>query len=447
MPESDGSVPVGGKSDRHPFMKIFVNRAGNLLVKWTQNGAVWFFLANALPSFIAIALGPFTLRKVGLEEYAVLGLATYFLNLVAGYSDFASYTHLLAVFSKKSQERFIDLANAFALKGCLLTLFFCLLMLVAHSHPRKDDLYPLLAISMLGILLPSTNMEWYFTARKRYFQFFMARTALMSCQILLIMAWFFSKWKSPLFIPSITVISGGVGSILLLSFLGKRHILDWTSSLRLVSFRGMRSLIFRLFPMAAALLILPYFLVYALPWYSLVCPDKKLVGAFSIGYRLIVGISSLIVPLVLYLIPLNATSSQIISFRKTLGWSLSAVVFFWMIGLPVLWFYFHVSKIDGPLFFYSLRTFSILMLGLFFVCLRTPYVGRWFIHGRYRDYFLILLISCSPVLLLSWIGGKRIPPNMVAWLACLPDFLATSGFIGYNRIRSRFKLFFNERLA
>ena len=430
------------------MIQSLVSRSVQSLKKGFVGGAVWFFLANALTPLVAVGLGPLILRKIGLEEYAVLGLATYFLVLVLSYSDFACYTHLLAVYSKKNPDRHIDFGNAFALKAILMTLFFCVLGIFTHWHPRGDDLYFLLGIFMVGLVFfPSANLEWYFVARKRYFQFLLARILFVTLQVLLTLAWYLSNGKNPLFIPVIMVISGMAGSLCLVLFLGKERIRNGMAAFSSVSFHGIRSLVFRLFPMAASLLFTPYFLAYALPWYSLTSSDKRLVGAFAVAYRLIVGISSLAAPLVIYLIPKNAASSQTISFPKTFAFSLIGAIGFWIIGIPVLWFYFHVSNVDRRLFTYSLRIFSILMLGVFFLCLRIPYIGKWLIHGRYRDYFYIHLISCLPVLALSWLGGRKIHSEWVPWLACLPDFLAGVGFVGYNRIRWRLRLFFTPGVS
>lgn len=390
---------------------------------------------------IAILLGPLMLRKVGLEEYAVLGLATYFLTLASGYSDFGSGVYLLTVYSKKNPDRHAVLGNAIALKLCLLGVIFCALFFFRHQYPRGNDLYSLLGIFIAGLFLPSVYVEWHFIAHRQYLQLFLARLILMVVQTLLILVWFFSTWKNPLFIPSIAFVSGMAGSLCLIVFLGGSQILKGIKALRLVSFRDMRSLFFRLLPMAASLLLTPFLLAYALPWYSFTCSDKNLVGAFSIAYRLIVGISSLVGPLVVYSIPQNATANRQPSFSKTIGFSFFAAICFWILGVPVLWFYFHLSKVDSTLFSHSLRVFSILLVGIFFLCLRTPYVGQRLIHGQYRAYFLILLISCAPVMALSWIGGKNIPSEWVPWLACLPDFLTTVGFVGYNRIRSFGKSF------
>jgi O-antigen/teichoic acid export membrane protein len=423
------------------MLNFLTTRSKDVLSPALKSGAIWFFLANSLPSLVAVVLGPFALRKVGLEEYAVISLAGYFFNLVAGYSDFATYTHLLAIYSKKNQDRHIDLGNAFALKAGFAFLYFCTLIFFRHYHPRKDDLYIILAIFMIGIVLPSANIEWYFIARKRYLQFFLARACVIGSQIILTLVWFFSVWNSPRFIPAIIVTSGAVGSACLLWFLGGHHILKGLGMLRSVSFHGLRSLVFRLFPMAATLLITPYFLAYALPWYSLVSSDKKHLGAFVISYRLILGMSSLVAPLVFYSIPQGAASNRSPILSKAVGLSFLAGIGFWTLGIPVMWFYFHVSKVEPSLFFYSIHAFSVLLIGIFFLCLRTPYVGQWVAQGRYRGYFFIHLISCAPVLALSWIGGKRISPEAVLWLACLPDFLATTSFVGYDRLRPYLRRF------
>ena len=388
---------------------------------------------------IAILLGPLVLKKVGLEEYAVLGLATYFVNLVTGYSDFGSSTYLLTIYSKGAPDRRKVLGNAVLLKLCLLAISFGVFSFFLYRYPRTDDLYSLLGIFMLGLLLPSVYMEWYFIARRNYFRLFLSRSLLMAVQTILLLAWFQSSFKSPRFIPFISLVSGVAGSVYLLWLLGARRIMEGMAALGSVSFHGLRSIFSRLAPMAASLLLTLYLLAYALPWYSLTCPDKKLVGAFSIAYRLILGMSSLAAPLVIYSIPQNAASNRSPSFSKTLGFSMLAAACFWALGVPVLWFYFHLSKVDPGLFRHSLRAFSIMMAGLFFLCLRTPYVGQRLIHAQYRAYFLILLASCAPVMAISWIGGKRLPYEWVPWLACLPDLLTTIGFVGYDPIRQWFK--------
>lgn len=401
-----------------------------------REGVFWFVLSSILPPMIAILTGPLLLRKVGLEEYAVLSLATYFFNLVTGYSDFGSGVYLLTIYSKNSPNRHAVLGNATALKVGLLSVFFCALFFFFHQYPRKDDLYSLLGVFMVTLLLPSVYVEWYFIARRRYFRLFLARLVLMVLQTSLILIWFYSKWKNPLFIPSLTLISGMAGSLCLIWFLGRSRILRGIKTLGSISLQTLRSLFLQLAPMAASLLITPYLLAYALPWYAFTCSDKKLVGAFSIAYRLIIGMSSLVAPLVVYSIPKNAGSNNLPPFFKTLGFSLLASMGFWLFGVPVLWFYFHLSKVNPALFPHAFRVFSILLAAVFFICLRTPYVGQRLIHGQYRAYFLILLISCAPVMAVSWVGGKNISPDWVPWLACLPDFFTTVGFVGYNRIRS-----------
>jgi hypothetical protein len=75
--------------------------------------------------------------------------------------------------------------------------------------------------------------------------------------------------------------------------------------------------------------------------------------------------------------------------------------------------------------------FSILLIAVFLMCVRTPLVGKVFISHRYREYFLIHLFACLPVLALSFFLGGSISHEWVPWLACLPDLLATIGFIFY----------------
>ena len=385
---------------------------------------------------MSILLGPLILRKVGLEQYAVLSLAAYFLLIAMTYSDFGSYSHLLAAFSKKSHHRFLDVGCALTFKAVLLILFFCALAVFAFWHPRRDALYSFLAVSMIGLALPSMNVEWYLMAHKRYFHLFLSRIVLNGSLIVLLLSWFFSDWKNPVFVPVINLIAAAMGSLCLIWIIGRDRIRKGIACLRLLSFQGIWKFIRQLSPLAASQVFTPYFMAYALVWFSMSTPDRKLVGAFSLGYRLAMGFSALVGPFVLFAMPRFVGTNQIISIRKMLGLSLLAGIFFWMLGVPVLWLYFHVSRVDQNMLPYAIRTFSILMLGIFFLCLRTPYVARWLVSGRYKAYFLMLLISCAPVLVLSWTVGKKIPPGAVAWLACLPDFLATVIFIGYNRIRS-----------
>ena len=401
-----------------------------------SNGSLWFSISSAIPAVVSILLGPLILKKVGLEEYGVLSLAAYYLLLVATYSDFGGYSHLLIAFSKKTPERYADVAHVFMLRAILLALFFLTLEVFVFWKPRSDLVYSFLGISMVGLMLPSTNFEWYFMARKRYFHIFLVRVWLNGCLIALMLFWFFSESKNPTFVPIINVAAASTASLALLWLLGIDRVYNGICCLTKVSFAGIGRFFLKLFPLAASQLLTPYFLAYALVWFSETTSDRKLIGAFSIGYRMTMGFSALVGPFVLYAMPRFAVPGSAISFRKMLGLSVLVVCVFWCLGLPVLWIYFHVSKVDPGMFSYTLRIFSILMLAIFFLCLRTPYVARWLISGRYMAYFIMLLISCAPVLMLSWIVGGKVSPGSVAWLACLPDFLATIIFLGYNRMKA-----------
>lgn len=417
-------------------MKALASRIRGVFIQGFQQGAFWFTLSSILPPFVAVMTGPLILRKVGLENYALLGLATYFLTLAVAYSDFGSYSHLLALYSKHSASRHTDLGNAFLLKAFLwIGLFVALLAFVVWS-PRKDAIYPLLALSMLNLVLPSTNTEWYFVARKKYFQLFLIRVLMVGMQLGLTLIWFFSDLKNILYVPLIGLLSVLSSSLLLIGFLGWELIEKWISALRQVSLGGLRILTFRLLPIAATLLITPYFVAYALPWFSLVTADKKLVGAFSIAYRLIIGFSSLVGPFVIYSMPRSAASTRGVTLSRILGFSLLAAAIFWILGIGILRYYFRVSSIDPVLFSKTCRYFSVLLLCIFFMCVRTSFVSRSLVSGQYKAYFLIHFSSCMPVLAFSWLGKNWISSDWVPWLACLPDFFATVGFLGYFRLFS-----------
>jgi O-antigen/teichoic acid export membrane protein len=391
--------------------------------------AAWFFLANALTPLIAIALGPLVLRKVGLEEYALLGITTYFFNLINAYSDFSISTHLLASYSKRDPNRHADLGNALVLKASIWAGFVLLLCAAAILVPRPGGFYPLLAISMGVVILPTANLEWFFLARKRYAQIFVVRIAGAACYVLLTLAWFFSPWRSVLFVPAIGLGVALTGSVVLLRYLGRERLLQGLGHLRLVSWPGLRAIFLRLLPVSAVLLLVPYFLAYALPWYSLVCPDKKLVGAFSIGYRLVIGAGALVVPMILYFVSTFDSSSGRPPFRRVLAGSVAVCALFWGAGFVAVHFYFAASRVDPGLLGHALETFSILTLGMFFLCLRMPYVAEYISTGRYGRYFLIHLAACAPVLAISWLGGRSVPPHLVAWLACIPEFLVAMMFL------------------
>jgi hypothetical protein len=182
-------------------------------------------------------------------------------------------------------------------------------------------------------------------------------------------------------------------------------------------------------------LVTPYFLSYALAWFSLVVSDKKMVGAFSIGYRIVIGLSALAGPMVFYMMARGPGSNSAVSFRKTLLAAIVGTFALWALGVAVVAFYFQVSKVDPALWTYCIQSFSILMLGLFFIFFRTPYVSRCAISGHYRGYFLIHLMACAPLLAFSLTLGRHVSGSMVPWLACLPDFFAAVGFVYYYKFR------------
>lgn len=387
-----------------------------------------------------VALGPFLIRKIGLEQYAVLNLAIYFSNLALAYSDFASYTHLLVGYSRNAPGRLADTATATTLRLCLGLLFFVALGFFTFRYPRQDVLYPLLAVFLAGIPFGPINFEWYFIARKRYAALFAVRMVSLASLCALIVLWIATdSTRNPVVYPLAGLASAGVGLALAVKLLGLRRVREGLAGFREVTFERVRALFLKLVPMASALLTAPYFLAFALPWYSLACTDKQLVGAMSISYRLVMGMSSLMAPIVFYLLPRGEENRGEPVFSKSLYLSLAATIGFWSLGVPILWGYFHFSGIDPELFGHSFGAYSILMLGFFFLSLRTLYVGRWLVSGRYGKYFLIVFFSCLPVLLISGIRGREIDPRAVLWLSCLPDLLATTVFVGYDRIAGAFR--------
>ncbi len=382
-------------------------------------------------------LGPFLIRKIGLEEYAVLSLAIYFYNLALGYSDFAAYTHLLVSFSRSAPERRIDTSTATLLRTAILGLFFCVLLVFGIYLPRHDALYPLLAIFMLGIPISPINFEWYFIAKKEYASLFGIRMLALGVLGGLLIVWFTTNLRpSPLFFPIAGLVSAAASAVLAVRLLGLHRTSEWLTAFKAVSVRRLVSLFLKLSPMASTLLTAPYFLAFALPWYSMACADKKLVGAFSISYRLVMGMSSLMAPLVFYLIPRGNDTTHRPSLGKTVLMSLLITVGLWFLGLPILWGYFHFSEANPALLPHSFSAYSVLMVGFFFLSLRTPYVGHWLVSRRYGLYFFGHFFSCLPVLLLSTLASGRIPPYWVVWLACLPDALASTFFISFDVLRS-----------
>jgi len=394
-----------------------------------HSGAGWFFVGNALPPMVAIVLGPLVLRKVGLETYAVLGLATYFFNLIVAYSDFSTSTHLLASYARRAPSRHQELGNALALKGTLFVFFAAAVAVSSRVFPRSDGLYGLLGIFMISVLLPSANVEWFFLSRKRYKDIFRARIASVAIQVLVTLAWFYSARSDALFVPLSALMAGVAASAVLVRLLGFGPLRSAVRALQGASFGGATRLLKQIFPVAAVLLVAPYSLAYALPWFSLASPDKKLVGAFSISYRLVIGAITLVAPGTLYLISRGGGRRARRSLGSALVSSALLCVGFWLIGLMILRFYFALSHLDSGLLPYSVRVFSILNVGLFFLCLRTPYVADFISAGKYRTYFMVHLVSCAPTLLLSWMVGKRMPSEWVVWLACVPEVGATLLFL------------------
>lgn len=376
------------------------------------------------------------LKKLGLESYALIGLATYFFTLAASYSDFGAATHLLGAYATRTAGRRADLGNAFVLRASLLAVFLAALAVGGVYLPRPDGLYALVAVSLGSALLPSANVEWYLTARAQYGRIFTARGVMAVCQVCLTLAWYFSSWRDPLFVPLILLASSVPSSALLLAFLGKRRIREGLLCLREVSWKGIATLFARLLPMASVLLLTPYFLAYALPWYSHVSADKNMVGTFSISYRLVIGINGLLVPLTLYLMS-RWTLEKRPSFSRALGFALPFAMVFWAALRVILQIYFVTANLDSAQLPHAARVLSILMLGVFLVCLRAPYVARRLATAGYKEYFLIHLVGCAPVLALSWLGGRRVPPEAVPWLACLPELLTTTLFIWRERFGSR----------
>lgn len=399
------------------------------------SGPALFTLSNALPSMVAILTGPLVLRKVGLEQYGLLGLATYILSLASVYVDFGAYPHLIAVFSSRAPDRRADLAAAFALKGMVFLLLCAALGGMVLLAPRSDALYPLIAVYFLGIPIAPMNLDWYLIVRNRYGRLLFARLAASLLQVGLLAAWYFSGPDDALPVAAIAVISGVVGTASLAAAIGKAGLGAAAESLRGFTLGAVRSLGRRLLPMTATQLVAPYFLAYAMAWFALTSADPRLEGAFSIGYRLVMGFSSLLGPLVLYALAGRGAGGSQVPFRKILAVSLLGMALFWLAGTPVIWVFFRFGEVDPSLLPFTLETFSILLVGLFFQALRIVPVSRCLAAGRYQPYFLIHAASCLPVLLLSRILGDRLPNTWVPALACVPDALATLGFSWYFRAR------------
>lgn len=412
-------------------------RLSRFLQKTGQSGAVWFFLATAMPPLSALALGPLILDKVGLEEYAIIAIALYFFNQAYSYSDYSSYTHLLVVFSRNDTHRKVEIGNAIILKLVILSFFFLALLYFSLYKQREDNLYQLLAVFMVGIPFSQATVDWYFIARKRYQQLFWARLFAVGQLSCLTVIWCFSSYEASWFVPLIALVSGGTGLACLLILLGRATVMEGVRTLGHVTPRTVANLAYRLLPTASVLLLNPFFLAYALPWYSMIESDPKSVGSFSIAYRIVIGMSALVSPLVYFMIPRVAGSNELPSLRKALAISGLAAAGLWVAGMPVLWVYFRFSGVETRFFYESLYTFSVLMVGLFCLCVRSPYVGRWLVAGKYRDYFLIVAASCLPVLIVSGFFRENTPAKTIVWLACVPDLLATIGFVVYSRLRAK----------
>ncbi len=418
------------------MLKVRYNIGLQLLRRVYHNGAIWFAISNILPPLVTILIGPLVLKKVGLEIFALLGLATYFQGLALAYVDFGCFSHLLAAYSKLSPSRYADFANSTALRAIIWAFIYLFLIAMVILVPRNDELYSLLFISTIALLLPSMNSEWFLIARKRFFSLLLLRIALISLQVILTVFWYNSSWSSPLFIPMISLISGIIVSLLLFRVLTKHEVSIAFAHLRKISVRSIHKLGLRMLPLAMTQWLNPFFLAYSLAWFSFVTPDKSLVGAFSIGYRLALGFAGLAGPFVLFMMPHVAEGKRIplsISFFA----SIAAVVIFWILGVPILWYYFQVSKVDSTLFIYTLKTYSILLIAVLFICLRITYVSQTLVLGHYKLYFFIHAISCFPVLAFSWVAGNKLPNFIVPWLACLPDIFASLGFFLYFNFGSR----------
>lgn len=415
------------------------NETRKSLASHFESGAAWYLLASALPSAAAVGLGPLVLRKTGMEGYALLGLATYFSTLIAGYTDFSTTLHLIGEFSKKSASRVRDLANAFFLKLFLTALAAFVLGAYSFWRPRNDELYVLLAVFLIGMPLSSASFEWYFLARRRYREVFLIRAVATGMQVCLVAAWLASDFERLVSYQLLLLAAGVTGGAQALWMLGGDRFRRGLRALKDASPRGVRSLALRLFPMSASLLLTPYFLAYALPWYLMTQPDPRLQGSFSIAYRLITGAMTLMVPLVVYGISRNALPGHVVSFARCLKLSAGACGAFWVAGVPVIWLYFQISAMDLALITHCLRTYSVLLVGIFFLSLRIPYVSRWVYHGGYGRYFLALLCACTPTLLLSWTAGADFPAAWVAWCALVPELVTTVIFVAYDPAKKRLR--------
>jgi hypothetical protein len=399
-------------------------------------GAAWFFLGNALSPAAAILLGPLVLGKVGLESYALLGLATYFSNMLISYADFSASTHLLGAFSRKAPTRFIDLGSALVLRFALWLGCLAVLAGFALALPRQDALYPLIAVSIFIPLLPVACFDWFLMAKRRYVALFCVRVSFAGMQVALTLAWFFSSARSALFVPAIALASSVLCSGLLLFLLGASRIRQGLAVVRRTRVRDAFGLARRILPMAAVLLLGPYFVPYALPWYTMASEDPAAEGAFSVGYRLIIGLHVLVVPLVLFLLSRERAEGARVPFLRVAAFSIVLCVAFWLAGMGVIHYYYAGSGTDAVHLPDSLRAFSILMIAVFFLVFRSPYVAACLAAADYKRYFLMCAASCLPVAAFSWAARGHVSPAMVPWLACIPDMAAAALFYLWERRRT-----------
>lgn len=397
-----------------------------------RHGAGWYSLSSLLAPIVALLLGPLVLRKVGLEEYGVLALAGYFMSLALAYYDFGTYPHLLAAFSKQAPDRHADFGHALLIRAALIVVLYGALGTWALRNPRDDVLYAFLAVSMTGLFFPSPNVDWYLIARKRFFDFFLLRVTFSGVPVVLTLAWFFSPWDDLLWIAGINLIAVGAASAYLVRAVGMANVRAGLACLSLASWRGLRAFAARVLPLALTQFLVPYFLAYALVWYSMSQPDKELVGAFGISYRIAIGFSALLAPMVLYVISRSGGAVRHVALPKILGASAAATGGIGILGVAVIWFYFAISGANPDLLAFTIRNFLILLIGILFVSLRIVPVSRCTSRGDYRTYFLIHACACLPVLFFSWVSKGALPTAWVPLLACVPDVFATLGFIYYS---------------
>lgn len=418
-------------SPGRPILTPSITGITHRIRTWTRlDGAPAFMASNALLPAVAVLLGPLILAKVGLELYATLALAAYGLMLIASYSDFNTTTHLLAVFSRKDADRFMVLGNALGVRITIWLGFVVGLVGMEILHPRADELYALIWISLPTVLMPTTIFEWYFILKREYARLLLIRVTAALTHVFLITTWYVSDAGSVFWVPVSAVAAAGFASVVLMLLVGRGPVRKGVLSLKEFRLGRAARLFWRILPMASVLLLGPYFLAYALPWFSLVSSDKEKVGAFSISYRIVIGYQGLIVPMVFYGISkLGATGGAGPGLMKTALGSLVATAVCWVGGVAILLYYFRAGKVDIAHFPFSFTTLTFLLAGIFFLALRTPYVARCLHEHRYREYFLIHAVSCAPVLFLTWAGIGRAHIEWIALLACLPELLATTLFI------------------